>query len=102
MAKLAISPGTAQTLRLEVLELEVAALLVDTLAEVARNATNAAKSDISLATAPKVVDTEVASRIKAATAVVTAEVVRARLATLVVATATCPEIVLKDKSATTV
>lgn len=77
--------------------------LVDTLVEVVRSATNAAKSDISRVIAPRVADTEVASsRVKAATAAVTAEVGRGKLATLVEDTATCPEIVLKDKSATTV
>ncbi|KAA6409672.1 MAG: hypothetical protein FRX48_06284 [Lasallia pustulata] len=45
---------------------------------------------------------EVASRVKAATAAVMAELGLGRLATLVEDTVTCPEIVLKVKSATTV
>lgn len=76
--------------------------LVDILAEVVRSATNVGKLDTSPVTAPKVVDTEVASRVKAATAAVTVEVGRVRPATLVEVTATCLEIVLKDRSATTV
>ena len=100
--KPATSPATVQTLRPEVLELGPAVALVDTLAEVVRSATNAGKSDTSLVTAPRVVGMEVASRVKAATAAVMAEVDLGRLATLVEDTVTCPEIVRKVRSATTV
>lgn len=81
----------------------LAVALVDILAEVVRNATNAERSDTSLVTAPRVVDTEAVSRVKAATAAVTVVAVgRGRLATLAEDTATCPEIVPRAKSATTV
>lgn len=84
------------------LGLAAALALVDILAEVVRSATNAGNTDTSLVTALRVVHTEVASRAKAATAAVTVEVARGRPATLVEVTATCPETVLKDRSATTV
>lgn len=115
VAKSATSPATVRTLVLTlvpVLEWQTpASVLVHTLVAVAaaKSVTNAASSAILLviATKPAQAGTVAGTRTKAATVVEEALVVvpegaKARLAILVVATATCLAIVHRDKNVTTV